>query len=460
APLVQDSHLVRVTGADEAAVRALAAAYADRFASTPDDEVGDVACTANTGRAAHRWRVAVHGATAADLAARLTDVANGRTPAVRQTGKAATAFLFTGQGSQYRDMGQGLLATEPRFRDALHECAELLLPHLDVPLLDLLHGDARHLLDQTRYAQPAIVSVEVALVRFLEGAGVRPDAVAGHSLGELTAAWAAGVLALPDLLRLTALRGALMQAQSADGTMAVVHADSETLGDALRPYPGVEIAAYNAPRVHTITGPADAVTRFCEETPHRTVPLTVSHAFHSAAMEPAVRPFAEAVAATPLKPPALPFATTLTGAWHTAETATDPEHWAAAVRRPVRFAQALTTLGESAPRAVWEIGPHPQLLPLARTILAEPHPAWITTLHRRRNDQGQLHAALATYHNVTGADLSWSDLHTGKNHRTTDLPTYPFNRQELAAPPAHRTVTSAVSHPLFDRHHEHRSESE
>ncbi|WP_159765670.1 polyketide synthase [Streptomyces sp. HM190] len=458
----QDSHLLRVTGADEAAVRALAAAYADRVAVTPEDRLGDVVLTANAGRAAQRHRVAVQGATARELADRLGDVAAGRTPVVRHTGRAVTtAFLFTGQGSQYPGMGRGLYTTEPRFRDALHTCADLLVPHLDVPLLDLLWGDARHLLETTRYAQPAIVSVEVALTRYLEATGVRPDAVAGHSLGELTAAWCAGVLPLPDLLRLTALRGRLMQDRPATGAMAVVHTDTATLTEALRAHPGLEIAAYNAPNVHTVTGPADTLARFREDTPHRTGLLPVSHAFHSADMEPAVAPFAEAVAATALTPPAIPFASTLTGTWHTPDSAVDAGHWAEAIRRPVRFTQALGALAETDPKAVWEIGPHPHLTPLARTTLAEPHPVWLTTLHRGRGDQTQLHTALATHHNLTGADLDWPALHEGKPHRTTTLPVYPFHREPLAAPPARRrAVTNAVSHPLFDRHYEHRSEGQ
>ncbi|WP_371578051.1 amino acid adenylation domain-containing protein [Streptomyces sp. NBC_01314] len=462
ADLAQDSHLVRVTGADEAAVRALAGVYADQVARTAEDRLGHLAFTANTGRAAQRHRVAVQGATPRELADRLTDVAAGRTPVVRDTGKpATTVFLFTGQGSQYPGMGRDLYTTEPHFRDALHECADLLAPCTDVPLLDLLWGDARHLLDRTRYAQPAIVSVEVALVRYLEAAGVRPDAVAGHSLGELTAAWSAHVLSLPDLLRLTALRGRLMEDQPSTGAMAVVHTDTDTLTAALRAHPTLEIGAYNAPQVHTVTGPADALARFREETPHRTQLLPVSHAFHSADMEPAVAPFAEAVAATALKPPSIPFVSTLTGTWHTPDSAVDAAHWAEAIRRPVRFAQALTVLAEAVPQAVWEIGPHPHLTPLARTTLTEPHPVWLTTLHRGREEQGRLHTALAAHHNRTGADLTWSALHEGKRHRTTTIPTYPFHREPLAAPPARRrAVTKAVSHPLFDRHYEHRSEGQ
>ncbi|WP_314252023.1 polyketide synthase [Streptomyces sp. DSM 40907] len=442
--LAQDSYVVRVSSADEAGLRSLAGGYADELDGASAEKLGDFAFTANAGRAGHRFRAVVQGVDAGELTAGLRNLAAGRAPVSRKGSVSApTVFMFTGQGSQYAGMGRGLYAAEPVFRAALDECAELLVPHLDVPLLDVLFGDVAGRLDRTRYAQVGIVSVQVGLVRWLESVGVRADAVVGHSLGELTAAWASGVLGLGDLLRLTVLRGQLMESQPGEGAMAVVHADAETVLAALAAHPGVEVAAFNAPRVVTVTGPVDAVGRFCRESGLRTQPLVVSHAFHSAAMEGAVVPFTEAVAGVVLSAPVVAFASSVSGGWHSAESATDPGYWGRAIREPVRFSEAVAALGGLGAGVVWEIGSHPQLMSLARASWGESQPVWLSTLRRDRVDQVEVHAAVAAYVNQTSADLDWAGLHRGKGQRTTTIPTYPFNRQRfwISASP-HDTTTN------------------
>ncbi|MEU9749316.1 acyltransferase domain-containing protein, partial [Streptomyces niveus] len=173
------------------------------------------------------------------------------------------------------------------------------------------------------------------------------------------------------------------------------------------------------------------VQGFCQESGLRTQQLTVSHAFHSAAMEGAVAPFVEAVAGRTLSAPMIGFASTVTGGWHSADTATDPDYWGRAIREPVRFSQAAAALSEIGVGSVWEIGSHPQLTSLARASWGETQPTWLSTLRRDRTDQAQLHTAVAAYVNQTSADLDWTGLHQHKGRRTTTIPTYPFNRQRF-----------------------------
>ncbi|WP_329440277.1 acyltransferase domain-containing protein [Streptomyces sp. NBC_01426] len=430
--LSQDSFVVRVSGADESALRSLAGVYADGLVGVSAEVLGDFAFSANVGRAGHRFRAVVSGVDAGVVGAGLRDVAEGRVAVSRKGGVSVpNVFMFTGQGSQYGGMGRGLYVTEPVFRAALDECAALLVGHLDVPLLDVLFGGVGGGLDRTRYAQVGIVSVQVGLVRWLESVGVRADAVVGHSLGELTAAWASGVLGLADLLRLTVLRGELMEGQPGRGAMAVVHGDVGAVVEALAGFVGVEVAAFNGPRVVTVSGPADSVAEFCSGSGLRCSPLVVSHAFHSVLMEGAVAPFVEAVAGVGLSAPVVGFVSSVSGGWHSAGSVVDPGYWGRAIREPVRFGEAVATVSGLGAGVVWEIGSHPQLTSLARASWVGEQPVWLGTLRRDRVDQVEVHGSLAAYVNATSGDLDWSGVHAGKGQRTITLPTYPFKRQRF-----------------------------
>ncbi|WP_245712929.1 type I polyketide synthase [Micromonospora nigra] len=467
APVVgQDSFVVRVSAASEDAVRVLAGAYADRLVGVSGAQVGDVAFTANVGRAVHRFRVAVAGADGDELAAGLRRVASGDRPIGRLAGRGpVTGFLFTGQGSQYPGMGAGLYAAEPVFREAIDECAGLLGSLDGWSLPGLLCDAPAQVLGQTGFAQVAIVAVQVGLVRLLGSWGVGPQVVAGHSVGELTAAWAAGVCDLPELMRLTRARAQAMQAQPSGGAMAVVNADVDVVHRLLVEHPGVEVAAYNGPSNVTVAGGVEAVDGFCRAV-GRGQRLTVSHAFHSEAMSAAVPVFAEAVAGGVLRAPGMPFASTITGGWHTGESVTDPRVWAEGIRRPVRYAEAVRLVREGGAEVFWEIGPHPVLVPISRQVLPEAGLTWLHTLRRGHTDQRQLHDNLVDYYNQGHTDLTWPALHHQRGHRTTTIPTYPFERERFwispeptgvdpvpapaaqeTGPPAHQFHHRPASHP-------------
>ncbi|MEG8278953.1 acyltransferase domain-containing protein, partial [Streptomyces sp. AHA2] len=262
-----------------------------------------------------------------------------------------------------------------------------------------------------------------------------------------------------DLLRLAVVRGGLMQSQPGRGAMAVVHADVDVVLGVVPRFAGVEVAAFNAPRSVTVSGPAQAVERFVAGSGLRARPLVVSHAFHSALMEGAVQPFAEAVAGAVLSAPRVAFASSVTGGWHTAQSAVDPGHWGRGVREPVRFGDAVGLLGGVGAGVVWEIGAQPQLTSSARASWrGEQQPLWLTTLRRERVDQREMHQALAAYADVVPGAIDWAGVHAGKGHRTMTLPTYPFNRKRYwVSPPPHTPGSAVPNHrqDLQDGQHPH-----
>ncbi|SCF34458.1 type I polyketide synthase, partial [Micromonospora carbonacea] len=444
----QESFVVKVSASSEEGVRRLAGDYARVLSGADRSGVGDFGFTANVGRASHRFRVAVSGVDGVGVVEGLSGVADGSRPVGRLVNAApVSVFMFSGQGSQFAGMARGLYGVEPVFRSALDECAELVSP-VGVPLLDLLFGGRGEELVQTRFAQVGIVAVQVGLVRLLESWGVRPGLVVGHSVGELSAAWAAGVFGLGDVLGLAVARGALMQGQPSGGAMAAVFAEAAEVGSVVGSYPGLEVAAWNGPRSVTVSGPVEVVDAFCAGSGLRCQRLVVSHAFHSVAMAGAVEPFAEVVSRVVVSAPRVGFASSITGGWHDAGSVADGGLWGGGIRRPVLFGEALGLVGAAGGGVFWDIGAHPVLAGLGKQVLPDPGLVWLPTLRRDRSDQAQLHAAVAEFYSRGLGEVDWAGVHAGKGHRTTTIPTYPFERRTYWVPNGrHESRIVATSRP-------------
>ncbi|MGW4517752.1 type I polyketide synthase, partial [Streptomyces sp. NPDC004393] len=434
-------HVLTVSGAtpaalDEAAAR-MAAFVADGAGGA---SLADVCLTAGTGRSHLEHRRAVVAGSAAELVRGLTDGGPGTFDGQVRGARSVpeVAFLFTGQGSQYPDMGRELYETQPVFRRALGECARILDPILGRPLTPLLYPDpadadtAAEELRNTRLTQPALFAVEYALARLWRSWGIEPVAVLGHSVGEYTAACVAGVFSLADGLRLVAERARLMQELPAGGVMVALRGRPDLVEDVVRRHPLVSVAAVNGPEDVVVSGDEGQVREAVAELARHGVTgrdLRVSHAFHSPLMEPVTAPLTEAARSVRFSAPRIPVISNVTGGPVGAEELRDPGYWARHTLAPVRFADGLRALHASGARAFVEIGPRPVLLGLGRGALPDADALWLPSLRPGR-DSGELLGSLATLH-VHGVPVDWAAFHEGRRPggRRVALPTYPFQHE-------------------------------
>ncbi|ATL26224.1 Malonyl CoA-acyl carrier protein transacylase [Streptomyces formicae] len=389
-------------------------------------------------------RAVAFGRDRAELIDALRELAAGRTGSGAVTGHAdeepgRTAFLFTGQGSQRPGAGRELYEAFPVFAEALDEVCEHLDAQLPRPLREVLFADEgteeAALLDRTEYTQPALFALQVALFRLLDAHGVAPDAVLGHSIGGIAAAHAAGVLDLADASTLVAARGRLMQAARTGGAMIAVQATEEEIVPLLAEHPGAGIAALNGPASTVLSGDADAVEALAEHfraLGRKTSRLQVSHAFHSAHMEPVLDEFRRIAAGLTYRDPVLTVISDVTGAPATPGELRDPEYWVRHIRRPVRFLDGVRALDASGVTGYVEVGPGPVLTALAREAVGDPDAAaFVAPLRKGRPEAPTLLGLLASLH-VHGHRAEWGAfLPEGPAVPAGDLPTYAFVRDSF-----------------------------
>jgi acyl transferase domain-containing protein/surfactin synthase thioesterase subunit len=465
-PPVASSTLLPISAKSPEALRALAQSYAEVLAEEDGARLSDLAHTASVRRMHHEHRLAVSGRTREEIAEALAvfvrnGVAGGGAPGrVATTGRSRVVYVFSGQGSQWVGMGRQLLAEEPVFRAKLEQCSELLRKYVSWTLLDELEKPEEHSrLAETKVVQPALFAIQVALVKLLKSWGVRPDAVLGHSVGEVAAAHVAGMLSLDEATRLVAWRGRIMQKATGLGKMVWVALPAEEAARAIAGREDVlSIGAVNDPGSVVLSGETAAVDEVVEGLVQRGIQaraLRVNYAFHSPQMAPLAGELAAALGRIKPQRGVVPLYSTVTGATVEGE-GLHPAYWARNMREPVQFARAVASAFGDGNRLFLEIGPHPVLSTnLAQCFAAEKEEGVVAfTLRRRTDERRSMLDALATLY-MHGVDPDWKAVQP-RDGRHASLPTYPWQRQRFwvegatVRAPAPRAATDPLDDDVYE----------
>ncbi len=436
-------HILTLSAKTTEALKQLVSRYQNYLETNQESAIADICYTANTGRVHFNHRLTFIASKQQELLEKfkahqatepVTEIFSGEIPVTRI---AQVAFLFTGQGSQYVNMGRQLYETQPVFRQVLDQCSQILEPYLGKSLLEVIYPqnpediEASSLLGQTGYTQPALFALEYALAQLWQSWGIKPDVVMGHSVGEYVAATVAGIFSLEDGLKLIAMRGQLMQKLPASGKMVSVMASESKVRHLITPYQEqIAIAAINGPESVVISGEVEAIDTIVnnlELAGIKTRELEVSHGFHSPLMEPMLTEYETVAKEITYNQPKIPLISNVTGTEVGTEITT-AQYWVNHVRQPVRFAQSMKTLEEQGYETFLEIGPKPVLLGMGRQCLPAEIGVWLPSLRPGVDEWQQMLSSLGQLY-VQGVKVDWAGFDREYVREKVALPTYPFQRQ-------------------------------
>ncbi|MEW1548878.1 SDR family NAD(P)-dependent oxidoreductase, partial [Streptomyces tsukubensis] len=432
-----------VSGRSAVALVGQAGRLREHVVARPELPVGDVAWSLATGRSAFEHRAVVVGGGRGELLAGLGAVAAGQAASGVVTGEvvpgaaAGTVFVFPGQGSQWVGMGRELAQTSPVFAARLAECAEALAPYVDWELDDVLAG--RHGFEAAGVVQPALWAVMVSLAAVWQAAGVQPDAVVGHSQGEIAAAAVAGILSLEDAAKVVALRSRTLAALAGRGGMLSIAEPADTVRARIASFGDrLSVAAVNGPSATVVSGEPDALRELqdaCGDAV-RTRVIPVDYASHGPQVDALREDILTALTGITPRPAAVPMVSAMSGQWLSGPEM-DASYWYASLREPVEFDRAIRILGDAGHGVFVEVSPHPVLVHAITGTLEDSDPVAVGTLRREDGGPGRLLTSFGEAY-VRGAAVDWAAVLGGGT--MVDLPTYAFQRRwfwrEQAALPA------------------------
>lgn len=418
-----------VSAKSPAALSMLLNATSERLAGAP--ELSAAQRTAIYGRDHYPVRAAIIGESREALVAGLAGYPVPSSPLFEtpaQSRKAGLAFLFSGQGTQYPGMGKALYDSAPRFREKLDEIAGIFAPLLDRDLKSVMFGAADGL-DDTKYTQPALFALEVALADYWQSLGFKPTHVTGHSLGAFSAATVAGIILLETGVKLAAARGKLVSEGTERGAMAALFTDRKRAEELISEFAkgGVEVAAVNGAGQTVLAGlpgDVDAFVAWAEKENHRVKRLDGAYGFHSRLVDPVLDAWRQELADVEFHPPKIPFLSTGATDW---PEATDPEYWVRHLRDAVDFERSLSGLMEAGVGRALEVGPGGTLTALAKSAFADTPSIAVPTLRKDVAERLSVLQAVGQLYE-SGLDPNWTEI-TGPDGPKAQLPSYPFDRK-------------------------------
>jgi acyl transferase domain-containing protein/acyl carrier protein len=414
---------------------------AEFLKNNPESNLSDVAYTLKVGRAVFRHRRIVACGDLKDAVSAMerldpSKVFTGED--LLEPRQRPVAFMFTGQGSQYVNMGLELYQKEPVFRENIDKCCTWLKPYLGMDLRELIFApegasdELTEKLGQTSFTQPALFVMEYSMAMLFMDWGIQPQSMIGHSIGEYVAACVAGVFSPEDALMLVAKRGKLMQSLPAGSMMAVSLPEAD-----VKQYikNNISIAAVNSPSLCVLSGTDEAIDGLEQELSVKGIGcrrLHTSHAFHSSMMDPILESFKECFKGIKMQAPAIPYISNLTGTWIKDSEATSPDYWAKHLRNAVLFSEGIQKLCRQQDAILLEMGPGQTLSTLAKQHLdAESKIAIVNTIRHPRETRSDMDTLLLALGKlwVAGLEINWNIMYENEDRCRVSLPTYPFERQ-------------------------------
>ncbi|SEL14132.1 Acyl transferase domain-containing protein [Stigmatella aurantiaca] len=468
APAVKDAlpqrpELLPLSARSREALLALAERYAERLGRDGGGSLSDLCYTASAHRTHHTHRLSVLADSRERTAERLRSFARGELPSDAWAGRKAfggrrkIVFVYPGQGAQRAGMGRALMESEPVFRDALVKVDKALQPHLGWSVLDEIAADEqRSRLTEIDVNQPVLFAVEVALTALWRSWGIEPDAVMGHSMGEVVAAHVAGALSLEDAVLIICHRSKLMRTLGGRGaTMAMVELSVEEAEEAIRPWSGkIWLGGLNGPRSQVLSGDPEAVKEAVEALGQRGVFtrwVKMDVPSHTPLVEVISRELEGRIARITPRAAEIPLCSTVTGEFLDGAKL-DAAHWGNNLRNPVRFAAAAQHLLASDHGTFIEVSPHPVLLPAVEQTMSAGNAEGVVlaSLRRGEDERHTLLSSLGALYS-SGHRVAWNRLYPGKG-QLVPLPTYPWQRERFWMEPASRGARSSRTssgHPLI-----------